>query len=84
MFIFKKPGASKCVILCQECAKTRLRASINSKNFRGCFTPGPPFKRGGEEGNWERKGKEGQGGVEMGRKEKGWRVETRKEDGVRN
>lgn len=48
------------------------------------FTSGPQFKRGGEEGNWERKGKEGQGGVEMGRKEKGWRVETRRRMGLGN
>jgi hypothetical protein len=52
MFIVKKPGASKCVILCQECAKTRLRASINSKKFSGVI-PRTPVKREGKEGNWE-------------------------------
>jgi hypothetical protein len=65
MFIVKKPGASKFVILCQECAKTRLRASINSKFFLGDYTPGPTVKREGMEGNWE--GREGMGREGQGR-----------------
>jgi hypothetical protein len=70
-------------ILCQECAKSHLRASEVSKIFRG-YTPGPPLKRG-EDMRRERRGGErreregrrmqgegGKGGKEGGEERREW------------
>lgn len=47
---------SECLFVFLECTKIHLRAFvIFFKNFGG-DTPGPPFKRGGEEGG-EREGR---------------------------
>jgi hypothetical protein len=75
MFILKKPVASKCVILCKECAKTHVRASINSKFFRELYRRSPVEngREGRELGGEGRDGdgwEEGMGRVETGKE--GW------------
>lgn len=41
LFIVKKLGASKCVILCLKCIKTRNQASMKSKLFPRVHTLDP-------------------------------------------
>jgi hypothetical protein len=57
--MFTKPSSADCLILCQNCAKTHVRAFKVKKIFPGATPPDPQGTSGGREGEGE--GGEGRG-----------------------
>jgi hypothetical protein len=48
--MFTKPSSADCLILCQNCAKTHVRAFKVQKIFPGATPPDPQGRAGGGEG----------------------------------